>query len=86
MTRREMLAEQGYEDVVVFENPDYDSAIIGVTNTNQVVYDYDKMLENLMKTDNMSAEDAADFISYNTIRGCSYFGEGAPVVMFRLEE
>lgn len=34
MTRREMLAEQGYEDVVVFENPDYDSAIIGVTNTN----------------------------------------------------
>jgi hypothetical protein len=27
--RRDLLVELGFEDSVVFENPDYDSAIVG---------------------------------------------------------
>ena len=49
MSRRDRLVEMGLEEAVVFENPDYDSAIIGYdANSERVVYDYDKMVEHLM--------------------------------------
>ena len=79
---RKVLADLDYEDLVVFENPDYDSAIIGVSHDNRVVYDYDKMLEFLVDNENMTIEEAADFISYDTIRSLSYQGMDAPIVMF----
>lgn len=85
MNKREILA-QDYEELVVFENPDYDSAIIGVSHDDRVIYDYDKMIEHLMETENMSAMEAADFISYDSIRSLSYAGSGAPIVMFSIED
>ena len=36
------------EDAIVFDNMSYDSSIIGVTTDGRVVYDYDKMVEELM--------------------------------------
>lgn len=65
MTDRELLLDYGYDDVIIFDNPSYEGALIGVTWDNQAVYDYDLMIESLMKEDNMTAEEAADFISYN---------------------
>ena len=41
---KELLVEMGYEDAVILENPDYDSAIIGVSESGRVIYDYDKMV------------------------------------------
>lgn len=82
MSNREKLELYG-DNLIVFENPDYDSAIIGVTHDDRVVYDYDKMIVSLMDTDGMSAEEAAEFIDYNTIRAIPYAGEGAPVVIYR---
>ena len=42
MTRRELLVELGYDESIVFENPDYDSAIIGYdVVSGRVIYDYD---------------------------------------------
>lgn len=37
MKNRDLLLEMGYEDSIVFENPDYDEAIIGVTEDGRVV-------------------------------------------------
>lgn len=78
--------DQGFENFIIFENPDYDSAIIGITEDNQVVYDYDKMIEHLIQEDDMSYEEAIDFISYNTIRSLPYAGEGAPIIMYSIGE
>lgn len=64
---KELLVEIGYEDAVILENPDYDSAIIVVSETGRVIYDFDKMVEWLMATDGMTYEDAMEFIDYNTI-------------------
>ena len=86
MTNRDILNDMGYEHVVIFNNPDYDDAIIGVSHNDQVIYDYDKMIEHLMTKENMSIEDAADFISYDTIRALSYMGPDAPIVMFGIEQ
>ena len=78
--------DQGFENFIIFENPDYDSAIIGITENNQVVYDYEKMIEHLMQEDDMDYEEAVDFISYNTIRSLPYAGEGAPIIMYSIGE
>lgn len=82
MTNREILDDMDYEDLLIFKNPDYDEAIIGVSHDDRVIYDYDKMLVYLMDKENMSIEEAADFISYDTIRSLSYRGPEAPIVMF----
>ena len=65
MTDRELLESLGYDDVIIFDNPSYEGALIGVSWNNQAVYDYDLMIQSLMKEDNITEEEAADFISYN---------------------
>lgn len=86
MGKIDTLGDMGYEDSVVFRDPDYDGAIIGVTSDGQVVYDYELMVAWLSEHDSVTAEEAADFIDYNTIRALSYIGEKAPIVMYRLVE
>ena len=86
MKNKDILMDQGFENFIIFENPDYDSAIIGITEDNQVVYDYDKMIEHLIQEDDMDYEEAIDFISYNTIRSLPYAGEGAPIIMYSIGE
>ena len=82
---REMLEDRGYEDVVIFKNPSYDSALIGVSHDNRAVYDYDLMVKYLIDTEDMSYEEAEDFISYNTIRALPYV-DGSPVVVYNVSE
>lgn len=84
MTNRDVLCDMGYEDLLCFENPDYDSAIIGVSNDGRVVYNFNLMVEHLVVNDNMSVEDAMEFIEYNTIRSIPYAGELAPIVVYDL--
>lgn len=73
----------GYENSVIFENPSYDSAIIGISEDERVIYDYDKMIKYLVTEDDMTIEEASDFISYNTIRSLPYV-ENHPIIMYNL--
>lgn len=83
MSDRDILLDLGYDDVIIFDNPSYEGALIGVTWDNQAVYDYDLMIESLMKEDNMTAEEAADFISYNS----SYRqGSEYPIIMTSIKD
>lgn len=84
MTAHEKLLEAGYEDVVILENYSYDDALIGVTEDNRAVYDYELMVEWLVRTEHLSYEDAVEWINYNTIRALPYFGESAPIILYRL--
>lgn len=81
---RSRLCDMGHEDAVIFESPDYDDAIIGVTDEGQVVYDYDGMVRSLMQQDNISMDEAIEFIEYNTIRALPYAGENAPIIMYSI--
>lgn len=85
MKAADKLAEWGYEDVVVFENPSYDDALIGVTTDNRAVYNYALMVEYLVNNDGFDYEEAVEFIEYNTIRALPYF-EAAPIVIHQLPE
>ena len=83
MTNREKVAAAGYEDAVVFESPDYDDAIIGVTYDGCVVYDYDLMVKHLVEKQGMDWDEAVDFIGYNSSYMCGV--DQYPVIMYRLE-
>lgn len=85
--RRELLNTLGLEDSIVFENPDYDSAIIGYDmSNNRIVYDFELMIQDLINNDNMTYDDAVEFIHYNTLRAIPYAGEMAPIVLNRMED
>lgn len=83
---KDTLVEMGYEDTVLFENPDYLSAITGISDTGRLIYSYEKMVEHLMETDRMNEEDAIEFIDYNTIRALPYMGDNAPIISYNLLE
>ena len=81
-----MLLDNGYEGVKYLYNFSYDTALVGVTDDNRAVYDYNKMVEWLIETEGFSYEEAVEWIDYNTIRALPYFGDGAPIIMYPLEQ
>ena len=80
---RDALCDMGHEEAVIFDGPDYDEAIVGVTDDGRVVYDYDAMVKILVDRDGMEELEALEFIEYNTIRAIPYV-ENGPIVMSRL--
>ena len=84
ITAEEKLLENGYEGVKYLTNYSYDTALIGVTDDNRAVYDYNKMVEWLINTEDFTEEEAVEWIDYNTLRAIGYFGEDAPIIMYPL--
>lgn len=79
---RSFLLEEGYEDTPIFVNPDYADAFMGVSQDGRAVYDYEKMVESLTD-ENMTENEAVEFIEYNTMRTIPYMGEKSPSVVLR---
>lgn len=65
-------------------NFSYDTALIGVTDDNRAVYDFNKMVEWLVETQNFTYEESIEWIECNTIRALHYFGDGSPIIMYPL--
>lgn len=84
MNAEELLLEYGYEGVKYLTNYSYDTALIGVSEDNRAIYDYDLMVEWLVTEQDFSYEDAIEWIDFNTIRALSYMGNDAPIIMYRL--
>lgn len=81
---KDLLNELEYKDTVVFENPSYLKAIIGLSDDGALCYSYEKMIECLMEEDGMDYEGAMEFIDYNTIRALPYASSMGvrPVVVY----
>ncbi len=82
MSRIDDICDMGYEDSIVFRNPEYEDAIIGVTIDGNVLYDYDKCAEYLVKHDNMSIEEAIEYVDYN-MTSIGYGHHPAPLLFTR---
>ena len=74
------------EQPLLFDNESYDQSIVGITDDNRLIYDYDKMVEEYMADNHCSEEDAIEWIEYNTIRALNYgnFGQ-KPIIMYKKE-
>lgn len=86
MNAEEKLLNNGYEDIKYLTNFSYDTALIGVTDDNRAVYDFNLMVEWLILNENFSLEEAIEWIEFNTIRALPYMGEDAPIIMYPLED
>ena len=84
MGNLDVLCDLGYEDAMVFKNPDYEEAILGVTYDGNVVYDFDLMVNHLMKYDGMTEMDAVEFIDQDVMRVIPYMGEYPPIIMYTI--
>ena len=78
-----LIEEYGYENVMIFDNPCYASAFIGISEDNRAVYDFDAMVEFLMEEEDFDEIEAIEFIEYNSIRALPYY-ENSPIIMHRL--
>ena len=81
----EKLLDYGYEDVIIFKDFSYDDALIGVSNDNRAIYDFNKMIEWLMNSEGWTEEESIEWIEYNTVRALPYAGDEAPIIMYSLE-
>ena len=83
MNVEEKLLEHGYENVKYLVNYSYDDALIGVSDDGRAIYDFDLMVEWLMTKEDFTYEEAIEWIEYNTIRALPYYGEDAPIIMYK---
>lgn len=77
--------EETFPEAVVFVKPSYDTALIGCTEDGRAVYDFDKMVAELMATDGITEGEAIEFIEYNTIRSLGYVAD-PPVIVDLFDE
>lgn len=77
---REYLIAQEHEETIFFENPSFVKAITGITESGQLIYDYDLMIAAAMEEENWNADEAIDWIEYNTLRSIPYMGHAHPIV------
>lgn len=70
-----------FDGVVLFSNFDYEDAFIGISNDDRAIYDWEKMVAYLVEKQDMTEEEAIEWIDYNTIRALAYY-EKAPIIMY----
>lgn len=83
MSVEERILDAGYEDVVVFSDNEYSTALIGITTDNRAVYDFEEMVRWLCETDGMDETEAIEWIEYNTIRSLPYV-QGSPIIVYKI--
>lgn len=78
------LTENGFDGVVIFTEPDFASALIGVTSEGRAVYDSVRMLEYLRTEKNVTDDAAVDWVLH-IMQELTAAGPGAPIIMHPLE-
>lgn len=48
---RKKIADMGFPDSYLYDNPSFDNSIIGITDSGRVVYDYDMMAQEFVEDD-----------------------------------
>ncbi len=85
----EYIEENGFfNHSLYFTNPNYASAIIGISTDGNLVYSYERMIDYLMVTDNMTYEDAVEWIDYDVIRSIPYIQKMGivPIIIYETME
>lgn len=87
MSLIDLLLDSGYEDVILLDNYLYDTALIGVSDDNRAIYDYNKMIEWVIKEGIVNnATDSIEWIECNTIKSLAYMDDDKiPIVMYPLD-
>ena len=61
-------------------------AIVGISEDERAIHDYDKLVDCFAKRDGITREQAIEWVDYNVVRAIPYMGPGAPIVMNKIPE
>ena len=78
----EKILNAGFEDIIILKNFSYDTALVGISDDRRAIYDFNKMVQWLMRVEGFDETEAIEWIEYNTIRALPYAGAKAPIVAF----
>jgi len=81
MTKLERISEISPESIIA---DGFDDAIIGLSWDSKVVYDANKCIEILMDEDEITYDDAVDFLEFNTFS--AYIGENTPIFIYPMND
>lgn len=76
------LEENGYSEKPGWS--EFAKAIIGVTTDDRLVYSYERITECLMETDEISEEDAIEYIDYNIVGSLNPHIEESPIIIHEI--
>jgi len=82
MTKEELLEEYGdlVGDVQLVTVDGYDDAILGIDSKSyRVIYDADEMVDILMETEDLTEEEALEYLDYNVFN--AWIGDQTPIYM-----
>jgi hypothetical protein len=85
MNAEERLLDAGYEGIKYLIDEGYDDALIGVSEDGRAIYDFDKMVDWLIKKYGWSDIESIEWIEFNTLRALPYMGSDAPIIMYALD-
>lgn len=76
------LEENGYSEKPGWS--EFAKAIVGVTTDDRLVYSYERITECLMETDEISEEDAIEYIDYNIVGSLNPNIEESPIIIHEI--
>jgi hypothetical protein len=76
--RADEIIDQADPEAIVWDG--FDEAIIGRDNRGRLIYDIDLMVETLRRDDDMSEEEAMEFLDYNTLN--TFVGDLTPIHIY----
>ena len=76
------LEENGYSEKPGWS--EFAKAIIGVTTDERIVYSYERITECLMETDDISEEDAIEYVDYNVVGSLNPKIEESPIIIHEI--
>jgi len=82
------IEEQSGEDIAIgyFTNPNYATAILGMSGDNRLVYSYDKMVEYLLEINkDWDGIDAIEWLDYNVVSTVPYM-PNSPIIVYEIME
>ena len=83
---KEILKERGFHDAILFGDPSFSQAIIGISGDGRVIYSYDKMIDSLRMSRSLSKDEAVEFLGQYTLRDLSLMGEKRPIIMYSIDK
>lgn len=74
-----------YEQPIILDNHAYDNSIIGLTEDNHLIYNYESMIQEFMEDEECSEEEALEWIEYNTMRALGYINQlgPGPIILYQ---
>ncbi len=81
---RDALDEYGKDfdcEIKILDNPDFDTAIVGVSNDHRVIYDEGLMAVDYAEENECDLIEAYEWLDASTIPSIGFMGENRPIIM-----